>query len=66
MWLVSIELSKKLKRSKTILDIQRKIARLLDLRSRTVFDAAEDAEWEAEKRLEHDADRCCGHDWSNI
>jgi hypothetical protein len=25
----------------------------------------EDAEWEAEKRLEHDADRCCGHDWSN-
>jgi hypothetical protein len=26
----------------------------------------EDAEWEAEKRLEYEADRCCGHDWSNI
>jgi phosphoenolpyruvate carboxylase len=37
-------------RRKTILDIQRKIARQLDLRGRTVFDAAEEREWEAELR----------------
>jgi hypothetical protein len=25
----------------------------------------EDAEWEADKRLDYEADRICGHHWSN-
>ncbi len=25
----------------------------------------EDAEWEADKRAEYEADRICGHEWSN-
>jgi hypothetical protein len=25
----------------------------------------EDAEWEADKRAEYEADRCCGHHWGN-
>ena len=26
----------------------------------------EEAEWLEDKRAEYEADRCCGHDWSNI
>jgi hypothetical protein len=26
----------------------------------------EEAEWLEDKRAEYEADRCCGHEWSNI
>jgi hypothetical protein len=35
---------------------------LAELKKRT---PEEDAEWLADKRCEYEADRICGHDWSN-
>jgi hypothetical protein len=34
-------------------------------RSRRERTPQEDAEWEADKRAEYEADRVCGHHWGN-